>query len=285
MTQTSTRSQIEQSGELAHLTLGKEVTYEENYNPKLLQAVSRELGRNAIGLQKLLPFSGDDLWNGYEFSWLNEKGKPNVAILECRVPVTSPNLIESKSFKMYLNSFNQTRFATLEEVVEKLKQDLSGCAGETVNVQIAPVASLSSQQQIAQLPGECIDDQDVTISSYQPDSQLLQTDSEIVTETLHSHLLKSNCLITGQPDWASVLIKYKGPKIQREGLLKYLVGFRQHNEFHEQCVERIFNDILNTCEPESLTVLARYTRRGGLDINPFRSNFEAPYENLRLIRQ
>ena len=287
MTQSSSRSQLEQSGELAHLTLGKEVTYEENYNPKLLQAVSRELGRKAIGLEPALPlpFTGDDLWNGYEFSWLNKKGKPNVAILQCRVPVSSPNLIESKSFKMYLNSFNQSHFENQEAVISCLKKDLSECAGEEVETTLTLVSALPEQQKIAQFSGECIDDLDITVTHYQPDSALLKTSDENTEETLYSHLLKSNCLITGQPDWASVLIKYKGQKIDRESLLKYLIGFRQHNEFHEQCVERIFKDISDTCQPTSLTVLARYTRRGGLDINPFRSNFESPYTNLRLVRQ
>lgn len=280
-----TNSPLDNAKELTGLTLGKAVSYQETYAPELLQPVSRKLGRDAIHLTGSLPFSGADIWNGYEFSWLNTKGKPHVALLQCRVPVTSPNLIESKSFKLYLNSFNQTHFATEEEVLSALRKDLSSCAGADVDVTLEKVTALSSAHDLARFDGTCIDDIDVDIAQYQPAPEVLQTEEEIVDEVLVSHLLKSNCLITSQPDWASIMIRYSGRKIDRASLLKYLVSFRQHNEFHEQCVERIFMDIEQHCRPQKLTVYARYTRRGGLDINPFRSNFETEIANTRLIRQ
>ncbi|MCY7294337.1 NADPH-dependent 7-cyano-7-deazaguanine reductase QueF [Alteromonas sp. a30] len=281
-----TNSTISEANELADLTLGKSVTYQENYTPTLLQAVPRAMGRNAISLKSPLPFHGVDIWNGYEFSWLNTKGKPNVAILQCVVPSTSPNLIESKSFKLYLNSFNQTHFDHQQSVLKTLKKDLSECAGESVEVFLEPVHRIAQTHQITEFSGECIDDIDVEISQYQPAPELLRTSvSEHVSETLVSHLLKSNCLITSQPDWASIMIRYQGARIDQANLLKYLISFRQHNEFHEQCVERIFSDIQSRCHPEKLTVYARYTRRGGLDINPIRSNFETHFPNLRLVRQ
>lgn len=274
-----------QSDSLKTLSLGKQVDYIEQYQPGLLQSVSRSLGRNAIALTGPLPFHGEDIWNGYEFSWLNQSGKPQVALLQCKVPVTSPNLIESKSFKLYLNSFNQTRWQAISEVKNALTKDLSACAGEAVSVHLKLIHEAENTHRIQQLDAVCIDDLDVAIDTYQPDPSLLTTNNTVTEEALCSHLLKSNCLITGQPDWGSVLIRYKGPQIHRENLLKFIVSLRQHNEFHEQCVERLFCDINQYCQPEQLTVMARYTRRGGLDINPFRSNFEAPCHNIRLIRQ
>lgn len=274
-----------QSDELSQLSLGKSVDYIEQYQPDLLQPVSRQLGRNAIGLTGTLPFHGEDIWNGYEFSWLNNRGKPQVALLQCKVPVTSPNLIESKSFKLYLNTFNQTQWQHQSEVEQALTKDLSKCAGAEVSTNLHLIHNAEDSHGIQQPEAHCIDDLDVTITTYQPEPSLLTTFDDVVEESLCSHLLKSNCLITGQPDWGSVVIRYKGPRINRENLLKFIISFRQHNEFHEQCVERLFCDIQQYCQPEKLTVLARYTRRGGLDINPFRSNFESPYNNIRLIRQ
>ncbi|GEA13468.1 NADPH-dependent 7-cyano-7-deazaguanine reductase QueF [Alteromonas sp. KUL49] len=270
------------------LTLGKQVEYEYEYNPRLLQPVPRTLGRDAISLDSdaPLPFQGIDTWTGFELSWLNERGKPQIAILECFVPVTSPNLIESKSFKLYLNSFNQTKVASAEQLEKILANDLSDCAGEAVEINLILPAQFPSLI-FKEFDGFLLDDLDVDIDTYSPDVQLLSCDSEntVTEETLCSNLLKSNCLITSQPDWASVQIRYSGNKIHRENLLKYLISFRQHNEFHEQCVERIFCDILRHCKPDTLTVCARYTRRGGLDINPFRSNYEQPYANHRQARQ
>lgn len=269
------------------LSLGKQVDYEFEYNPDLLQGVPRSLSRDTLDLaNSSLPFDGIDTWTGYELSWLNLKGKPNVAILECHVPITSENLIESKSFKLYLNSFNQTKFASAEDVRQVLQADLSACAGEPVEVKLILPEQFSSLQ-FQEFNGTLLDSLDVEIDQYSPNTQYLTVaKSEAgVQETLVSHLLKSNCLITSQPDWASIQIRYEGKAIEHEGLLKYLISFRQHNEFHEQCVERIYNDIMKHCQPDKLTVCARYTRRGGLDINPFRSNYEAPYANHRQARQ
>ncbi|ELF6482334.1 NADPH-dependent 7-cyano-7-deazaguanine reductase QueF [Vibrio fluvialis] len=280
-------SKYSDAKELAGLTLGKKTEYANQYDPSLLQPVPRSLNRNDLNLGNELPFLGCDIWTLYELSWLNDKGLPQVAIGEVAIPATSANLIESKSFKLYLNSFNQTRFADWAEVQACLQNDLSACAGESVQVEVKSLAAYTAQP-IVTMQGECIDDQDIEISSYDFDDTLLAEASsdEIVEETLHSHLLKSNCLITNQPDWGSVEIAYHGPKIDREALLRYIVSFREHNEFHEQCVERIFTDISRYCHPEHLTVLARYTRRGGLDINPFRSSHQtAPANNQRMARQ
>lgn len=269
------------------LSLGKQVDYEFEYNPGLLQGVPRSLSRDTLNLAGSgLPFDGIDTWTGYELSWLNLKGKPNVAILECHVPITSKNLIESKSFKLYLNSFNQTKFASAEDVRQVLQADLSACAGEPVEVKLILPEQFSSLQ-FQEFTGTLLDSLDVEIDQYSPNTQYLTVakNETGIQETLVSHLLKSNCLITSQPDWASIQIRYEGKAIEHEGLLKYLISFRQHNEFHEQCVERIYNDIMQHCQPDKLTVCARYTRRGGLDINPFRSNYEAPYANHRQARQ
>lgn len=269
------------------ITLGKSVEYKEHYSPELLQGVPRSLSRDTLGYLNQyseLPFDGVDIWNGYELSWLNTKGKPQVAILRCFVPIHSEYLIESKSFKLYLNSFNQSQFGSWDDVKRSLTSDLSHCAGDAVDIELLSLDSLRDCS-IGMLGGHCIDDLDIEISDYTPKPSLLATSNVHVTESLHSHLLKSNCLITNQPDWASINIRYSGAKLCRESLLQYLVSFRQHNEFHEQCVERIFCDLMQQCKPEKLTVYARYTRRGGLDINPFRSNFEQPDEDIRLPRQ
>ncbi|QTG87829.1 NADPH-dependent 7-cyano-7-deazaguanine reductase QueF [Vibrio furnissii] len=280
-------SKYSDAKELAGLTLGKKTEYASQYDPSLLQPVPRSLNRNDLHLGDTLPFLGCDLWTLYELSWLNDNGLPQVAIGEVAIPATSANLIESKSFKLYLNSFNQTRFSTWADVQARLQHDLSACAGETVHVEVKPLAAYTAQP-IVTMQGDCIDDQDITITSYAFDDTLLAdaTSDDVVEETLHSHLLKSNCLITNQPDWGSVEITYRGPKINREALLRYIVSFREHNEFHEQCVERIFTDITRYCHPEHLTVLARYTRRGGLDINPYRSTEQAaPSHSQRMARQ
>ncbi|MGY3933247.1 7-cyano-7-deazaguanine reductase [Aeromonas encheleia] len=270
---------------LQGLSLGQQSAYISQYAPELLQPVPRSLNRDDLGLGETLPFQGCDVWTLYELSWLNAKGKPMVALGEVAVPATSPNLIESKSFKLYLNSFNQTRCDSLAAVQALLVKDLSACAGSEVSVTLFPLDQ--APHQIAALPGECIDEQDIEIDDYEFDQTLLQgaAGTDIVEETLHSHLLKSNCLVTRQPDWGSLVIHYRGPRLDREKLLRYLISFRQHNEFHEQCIERIFIDLKHFCGPSQLTVYARYTRRGGLDINPFRSDWERVPANLRLIRQ
>ncbi|MDW7636278.1 NADPH-dependent 7-cyano-7-deazaguanine reductase QueF, partial [Klebsiella pneumoniae] len=240
---------------LAGLTLGKSTDYRDTYDASLLQGVPRSLNRDPLGLHAdNLPFHGADIWTLYELSWLNGKGLPQVAVGHVELPDTSLNLVESKSFKLYLNSFNQTRFASWQDVAETLTRDLSACAQGKVKVSLYRLDELEGQP-IARLHGTCIDDQDIEIDNYQFSADYLQgaASGKIVEETLVSHLLKSNCLITHQPDWGSVQIQYRGAKIDREQLLRYLVSFRHHNEFHEQCVERIFNDILRFCQPESLS--------------------------------
>ncbi|KPD24474.1 NADPH-dependent 7-cyano-7-deazaguanine reductase QueF [Idiomarina zobellii] len=270
---------------LGHLSLGQQTEYPSQYDSSQLQAVPRSLNREPIGISGELPFSGVDQWTGYELSWLNAKGLPQVAIGYFEVPAASPNLVESKSFKLYLNSFNESRFDTWGDVQSIMKKDLSACAGDSVSVQLTPLSRVAHEA-IADFQGECIDSQDIDIEhyDYRPELLKLEDNAKEVEEKLHSHLLKSNCLITNQPDWGSVFIHYQGPKINKAALLAYLVSFRGHNEFHEQCVERIFQDIL-ALGVKKLSVYARYTRRGGLDINPFRSNFEPAPQMQRLARQ
>lgn len=277
----------EQDQALSNLTLGKPTAYHDRYDNSLLQAVPRSLNREPLGLfPDSLPFTGSDIWTLYELSWLNSKGLPQVAVGEVVLDAQSRNLIESKSFKLYLNSFNQTRFADWGEVRQTLERDLSACAEGEARVALFRLNEIEGQP-IGHFEGCCIDEQDITIEDYRFNADYLAdaAGSEIVEETLVSHLLKSNCLITNQPDWGSVMIRYKGPRIAREALLRYLVSFRQHNEFHEQCVERIFNDVMRFCHPEALTVYARYTRRGGLDINPWRTNVPFSPGFSRLVRQ
>ena len=272
---------------LAGLTLGKSTDYRDTYDASLLQGVPRSLNRDPLGLHAdNLPFHGADIWTLYELSWLNAKGLPQVAVGHVELSDTTVNLVESKSFKLYLNSFNQTRFADWQAVEATLARDLSACAQGEVKVSLYRLDELEGQP-VAHLHGTCIDDQDIEIDNYQFSADYLQdaATGKVVEETLVSHLLKSNCLITHQPDWGSVQIQYRGAKIDREKLLRYLVSFRHHNEFHEQCVERIFNDIQRFCQPEVLSVYARYTRRGGLDINPWRSNTDFVPATGRLSRQ
>ncbi len=268
--------------------LGKPTTYPSSYSPELLFPIGREAKRAELGLGSALPFFGVDIWNAYEVSWLNLRGKPQVALATVTVPADTPNLIESKSFKLYLNSFNQHRLESPDALRELLHTDLSAACGAPVHVKLT-LPEAFSELRMGELQGLLLDRLDIEVEEYQPNPALLRANhaEAMVEETLVSHLLKSNCLITGQPDWGSVQIRYVGSQIDQEGLLKYLIGFREHNEFHEQCVERIFTDILRQCRPQKLAVYARYTRRGGLDINPWRSNFstgERP-SNLRNARQ
>ncbi|KKZ54396.1 NADPH-dependent 7-cyano-7-deazaguanine reductase QueF [Haemophilus haemolyticus] len=276
-----------QDNSLKSLKLGQKTEYASQYDRTLLQPVPRALNRDGLGITQNQPFTiGADIWTAYEISWLNEKGLPQVAIADIYLDYQSQNLIESKSFKLYLNSFNQSKFADFNAVQQTMQRDLSECAQGDVKVRLNTVAIYDAQK-IDSLQGDCIDEQDIEITSYQFNADWLKdcVSDEIVEEKLVSHLLKSNCLITNQPDWGTLYIHYVGKKIDHEKLLRYVVSFRQHNEFHEQCVERIFCDLMHYAKPEKLTVYARYTRRGGLDINPFRSNFENLPENLRLARQ
>jgi 7-cyano-7-deazaguanine reductase len=267
--------------------LGKTAAYQAHYAPELLFPIPRQQKRAELGLTGTLPFFGVDIWNAYEISWLNMRGKPQVAIATITVPAVSPNIIESKSFKLYLNSFNQTRLANTDALLALLRDDLSNAVGAPVHLKLTTPEQFESVK-MGELEGLALDRLDIEIDQYTPSPDLLVAshDEAPVEETLVSHLLKSNCLVTGQPDWASVQIVYAGPQIEQEGLLKYLIGFREHNEFHEQCVERIFVDILRQCRPSKLAVYARYTRRGGLDINPWRANFSTGRPlNLRTARQ
>jgi len=267
--------------------LGKSTSYRSDYAPDLLFPIARQAKRDELGLSGTLPFFGVDIWNAYELSWLNSRGKPQVAIARITAPADSPNIVESKSLKLYLNSLNQTRLAGPDAVLELLRRDLSAGFGAPVQVALTLQEAFATLE-MGELDGLLLDRLDVEITQYSPSPLLLKAarDEAPVEETLVSHLLKSNCLVTGQPDWASVQIQYAGPQIEQESLLKYLIGFREHNEFHEQCVERIFVDILRQCAPQKLAVYARYTRRGGLDINPWRSNFSGGRPaNLRCARQ
>ena len=264
--------------------LGKNAGYCQEYDPSLLFPIARQLKRDELGLSSPLPFHGADVWTAYELSWLNKKGKPMVAIGEFSFPADTPNIIESKSFKLYLNSLNGTQFGTQVDVKYRLEQDLSQAAGGKVKVVIHPLER--EQKVIADMEdGVCLDDQDIEINEYEVNPNLLTTMDQYADECLYSHLLKSNCLVTGQPDWATLVIRYRGQRIDRASLLRYIVSFRNHNEFHEQCVERIFTDIEKHCKPDVLTVYARYVRRGGLDINPYRSNFQSHFDMPRFVRQ
>lgn len=268
--------------------LGKPATYQAEYDPSLLFPIARQGKRDEIGITGTLPFFGVDIWNAYEVSWLNLRGKPQIAIATITVPADSPNIIESKSFKLYLNSFNQTKLESPEALLTLLRADLSAGFGAPVQVTLTG-PDMFSGLRMGELEGLLLDRLDIEVNAYEPNASLLRANhaEAMVEETFISHLLKSNCLVTGQPDWGSVQIKYVGAQIDQEGLLQYLIGFRNHNEFHEQCVERIFMDLLRQCRPQKLAVYARYTRRGGLDINPWRSNFTTGQRpsNLRNARQ
>ena len=257
---------------IEHSPLGREVAYPSAYDAGLLHPIPRRHGRTSIGIGgAALPFVGHDRWHAYELSWLDGQGKPRVATASLQVPADSPNLIESKSLKLYLNSLNASRFSDDAEVRALLAADLSAVAGAQVTVDLGLPPVLAPA-------GVSIDAADIAIDQYgPPDARLLSANAgEVVEETLHSELLKSNCPVTGQPDWADLTVAYRGPRIDREGLLRYVVGFRDHAEFHEQCVERIFVDLTARCRPERLSVEARYTRRGGLDINPWRATAGYP---------
>ncbi len=268
--------------------LGKAVEYGADYDPNLLFPIARAQQRAALGLEEDdLPFVGVDFWNAYELSWLDGRGKPRVAIAELRVPAASPHLVESKSLKLYLGSYAQVKFADAEALRAQLVRDLTEACGAPVSVVLTPAGS-GNAALFEQLEGESIDDLPIEISHYGPPRPdfLFADDQQKTDEVLVSHLFKSNCPVTGQPDWASLQIRYAGPRIARDGLLRYLVSYRGHSDFHEQCVERIFVDLMQRCAPTRLAVYARYTRRGGLDINPFRATPGLPLPgNPRTARQ
>ena len=276
--------------------LGKPAAYVDQYDASLLFPIPRSAKRAEIGIHtdvKAAPFFGADMWTAFELSWLNNRGKPQLAIAHVTVPCESVSIIESKSFKLYLNSFNNSRFADMAEVQARLRADLTeavwrgGVVQSSVGVRlIAP--ELFDQEPVHEMDGLSLDRLDIECDRYTPAPELLQAalDEQPVSEVLVSRLLKSNCLVTGQPDWGDVQISYSGPQIDQGGLLQYIVSFRNHNEFHEQCVERIFMDIWTRCKPVKLAVYARYTRRGGLDINPFRTSHPVALpRNVRTARQ
>ncbi len=268
--------------------LGKPVSYTERYDASLLFPIDRAAGREALGLSGRLPFFGTDIWNAYELSWLNSKGKPQIAVATFIVPADSPNIVESKSFKLYLGSFAQTAFESMDEVKATIRADVSAICGATVSVQLVPPYEFSTKLRMEEFEGLSLDRLDLDAEIYTPDASLLtaQFGETPVDETVFSNLLKSNCPVTGQPDWGSVQIRYVGAPIDHAGLLQYIISYREHTGFHEQCVEKIFLDVMRECKPERLAVYARYTRRGGLDINPFRTNFNLPLpDNARLARQ
>ena len=276
-----------------HSPLGKSSAYVDHYDASLLFPLPRLGKRQEIGVPGTLPFMGADLWTAYELSWLGPRGKPEVAIAHFTIPCESTHIVESKSFKLYLNSFNNTRFASSQEVLARLREDTSQAVwhGGVVQSSVAVRLVMPDQfdaQPIHELDGLSLDRLDIECTDYQPAPHLLTAafDELPVSETLTSNLLKSNCLVTGQPDWGSIRITYSGPQIEQGGLLRYLVSFRNHNEFHEQCVERIFMDVMRQCKPSQLCVYARYTRRGGLDINPVRANYPMSLpQNTRNARQ
>ena len=271
--------------------LGKEVPYPKGYDASLLFPMPRADARLTLQIQtgggvaaaqseRMLPFTGFDLWNAYEVSWLNAKGLPKVVLLRLKVPCTSPNIVESKSLKLYLNSFNQTRFDTVHHVFERLRTDLAKALGAELELELVGPDQFANEK-IHEFTGIDLDKLDIEIDCYEPDASILKPQAgklanacPEVSERLFSRLLKSNCPVTDQPDWACIQIEYTGPAIDHASLLKYIVSYRMHNGFHEHCVEKIFVDIHKQCAPSSLSVYARYTRRGGLDINPWRATFD-----------
>ena len=267
--------------------LGVKTDYFDHYSPQILYPMPRHFKRSEIGIDKDqgLPFYGFDTWNDYETSWLNSKGKPIVGITTFHIPCSSPNIVESKSIKLYLNSLSNTQFSSKTEVAALISKDLSRAAGADVQVAIYDIATFGGVT-LAKPAGINIDHLDIEIDRYEATPSFLSITDEVVAETLYSDLLKSNCPVTGQPDWATLIINYEGSKLQREGLLKYIVSLRNQHEFHEQCIERIFMNILTRCKPLKLTVTGRYTRRGGKDINPCRSTDpNIQIQNQRLVRQ
>ncbi|MEM8814795.1 MAG: NADPH-dependent 7-cyano-7-deazaguanine reductase QueF [Pseudomonadota bacterium] len=268
------------SGATKGIPLGKTSDYPKAYSPDVLYPIARAENRARLGLGDTLPFHGTDLWTAWELTWLTPSGKPAVAAAEIGVPADSPNIIESKSLKLYLGALAMTTVQGEQELIALLRKDLSAAAGAPVSVALGYGAPVEA------LPGETLDNEEVDCSAYSVDAGLLHAeDTRTVTETVHSQLLRSLCPVTAQPDFGSVMIRYRGPRVDRAGLLRYIVSFREHNDFHEACVERMFMDIKTRCRTERLSVYARYLRRGGLDINPFRSDFEPAPENARLWNQ
>ena len=274
--------------------LGKTSAYPDHYDASHLFPMPRAEKRQEIGAGDNPPFFGADIWTAFELGWLNQRGKPQVALAHFTVPCETPNIIESKSFKLYLGSFNNSRFTDAAQVQAHIRADLNEALWRGASVPQSGVGvkillpEIFDREPLQELDGLSLDRLDIECTRYTPAPDLLSAiqGESPVSEVFTSNLLKSNCLVTGQPDWGSVQIAYSGPQINQEGLLQYLVSFRNHHEFHEQCVERIFMDIWTRCKPTKLAVYARYTRRGGLDINPFRTSYpQALPRNIRNARQ
>ena len=280
------------SAELKTGPLGESSQYAEGYSPNRLFPMPRAEGRSAVGLSGALDCYGQDVWTGYEFSWLNERGRPEVAVLRLTVASKSSHIVESKSMKLYLNGYAQTRFESTSKVCDRLVEDLSQAFNGAVVVDLVSLAEPSLG--VSELTGECLDELDVEITDYQRNPDLLvpaatrgaqETKETSVTQVLTTHLFRSLCPVTAQPDWASVIVSYSGAAIDQAGLLKYLISYRQHQAFHETTVERIYVDIWERCQPEKLSVSGRFLRRGGLDISPTRSSESQPMDTSRLSRQ
>ncbi|MGB5511773.1 MAG: NADPH-dependent 7-cyano-7-deazaguanine reductase QueF [Woeseiaceae bacterium] len=267
------------------LALGRVTDCPDSYAPEVLDAIPRARHREQLGITAELPFAGADVWNAWELTWLGDGRRPAAATARIVVPVNSPNIIESKSLKLYLNSFAMTEFASAKDVEQSIGDDLSRCVGSPVDVRLAAVSSTEART-VARLAGRCLDDLDVDCADWEVNAGLLRADSDnIVTADLHTHLLRSLCPVTAQPDTGSLQISYRGPTIDAAGLLRYIVSYRQHSDFHESCIERMFIDIRERCQPLDLTLHARYQRRGGIDINPYRSTSAQKPRDLRLWRQ
>jgi 7-cyano-7-deazaguanine reductase len=269
-----------------NIPLGRATDYPDNYAPELLCPISRAEARKPLGIAASLPFTGVDIWNAWELTWLAANGQPVAATAELIVPAESLHIVESKSLKLYLNSLAMSTFSSAADVARTIRADIGACVGSDVLVRVMPVAATESRS-VSRLAGVCLDSLAVACENWQVDAGLLRVDSSsVISEDLHTHLLRSLCPVTAQPDIGSLQISYRGPKIERASLLRYVVSYRQHNDFHEACVERMFLDLMARCHPERLSIQARYQRRGGIDINPFRSNDpqERPL-NLRLWRQ
>ena len=270
---------------MTELPLGKTTTHPEEYSPASLCSIPRKDNRERLGLPDVLPFDGVDIWNAWELSWLNTNGQPQVATAELRVPADSPGIVESKSLKLYLGSFAMSRYPSAADVRELIAHDVGACVGKPVTVRLDAL-TLTDGRWSQRMPGVPLDRLEADCDVWDVDAGLLTADrASVVSEELYSDLLRNLCPVTGQPDSGSVMIRYEGPRIDRQCLLRYIVSYRRHQDFHENCIERMFVDIFERCGPQKLSVYARYQRRGGIDINPFRSNFEKMPRNLRLWRQ
>ncbi len=264
--------------------LGQSLDYPVEYSPEVLFPIDRRDTRGAIGIAETVPFSGVDIWNAWDLSWLDQRGRPVAATAEIRVPSDSSHIVESKSMKLYLGSLAMSRYESAEELAAVIAGDLGECTGTEIELSIRPLQKTDGRR-TRRMPGESLDEIETDCDTYEIDAGLLEVHDDYVREDLYTNLFRSLCPVTGQPDIASVLVSYAGPRIERASLLRYLVSFRQHGDYHESCIERIYVDIAARCETDGLTVYARFQRRGGIDINPFRSDFESPPKNLRLWRQ